>query len=297
MEPKQAKQLRLQLQKAVRALLKHGEVVRSKSGKKASLLEESEFISVQFTLRKTPDQGKNKAIRVEIPNTLYNPDDGYQMCLFVKDKDSATLRERFEKTPVNGLSKVIGLQKLRTDYNRFQDKKKLCSSYDLFLTDDSILPMMTKALGKEFFKKKKQPAAVRLTVKSLRKEIRRARDATYMFLGYGTCISIRAARTSFSEDEIVDNIMSVVEHASEKIPKKWKNIASILIKTPQSIALPVYNKLVDPEDTIIEIIPEKNGSSKKSNSKKKLSQLVKKKKRKAAKPEGSSSPAKKPKRK
>jgi ribosome biogenesis protein UTP30 len=91
--------------------------------------------------------------------------------------------------------------------------------------------------------------------------------------------------------------MSVVEHASEKIPKKWKNIASILIKTPQSIALPVYNKLVDPEDTIIEIIPEKNGSSKKSNSKKKLSQLVKKKKRKAAKPEGSSSPAKKPKRK
>jgi ribosome biogenesis protein UTP30 len=238
MEPKQAKQLRLQLQKAVRALLKHGEVVRSKSGKKASLLEESEFISVQFTLRKTPDQGKNKAIRVEIPNTLYNPDDGYQMCLFVKDKDSATLRERFEKTPVNGLSKVIGLQKLRTDYNRFQDKKKLCSSYDLFLTDDSILPMMTKALGKEFFKKKKQPAAVRLTVKSLRKEIRRARDATYMFLGYGTCISIRAARTSFSEDEIVDNLMSVVEHATEKIPKKWKYIASIIIKTPQSIALP-----------------------------------------------------------
>ena len=35
----------------------------------------------------------------------------------------------------------------------FKAKRKLCSSYDLFLCDGSILPMTTKALGKEFFKK------------------------------------------------------------------------------------------------------------------------------------------------
>ena len=49
------------------------------------------------------------------------------------------------------------------------------------------------------------------------------------------------------ESEIVENIMAVIEGASEKVPKKWKNIQALHIKTPDSVALPIYNKLEEAE--------------------------------------------------
>tara|TARA_E500000178_G_C16856367_1_gene677557 strand:- start:84 stop:971 length:888 start_codon:yes stop_codon:yes gene_type:complete len=237
--------IKMQTTKAVSALVKYV------NGKKTSnnLFEEDTFVTLIITLRRTPDSGKNKPIRLTIPHSLYNSESGdYQMCLFVKDKDASKLKQRFEATPVTGLTQVIGLQKLRTDYQQYKAKRKLCSSYDLFLCDGSILPMMTKALGKEFFKKKKQPVPVRLEVNNLKKEIGRARDATYMYVGFGTALGIRSARLSFDENQIVENIMAIIEGAGEKVPRKWKNIQAMHIKTPNSVALPIYNKLEADEE-------------------------------------------------
>ena len=42
---------------------------------------------------------------------------------------------------------VIGLQELREGYARNQKRRELLGSYDLFMCDDRILPMMGKALG------------------------------------------------------------------------------------------------------------------------------------------------------
>ncbi len=46
----------------------------------------------------------------------------------------------------------MSLDRLRREYKEFKDRRELLSQYDLFLCDDRILPMMTKALGKAFFK-------------------------------------------------------------------------------------------------------------------------------------------------
>ena len=191
------------------------------------------------------------------------------MCLFVKDRDAAKLKERFEAKPVDGLTQVIGLQKLRTDYRQFKAKIKLCRSYDFFLCDDSILPMMTKALGKEFFKKKKQPVPVRLTANNLKKQIGRARDATYMYLGFGPSLGIRAARLAFEENQIVENIMAVIKSVGEKVPRKWKNIQALYIKTPNSVALPIYSKLEEEADLDDEEEEIESKSTKQTENKKK----------------------------
>jgi len=50
---------------------------------------------------------------------------------------------------------VIGISKLRKKYIPYEAKRNLCDSYDLFLTDERVLPLLTKALGKYFFEKKK----------------------------------------------------------------------------------------------------------------------------------------------
>lgn len=37
---------------------------------------------------------------------------------------------------------------LRKNYTRYKDRRQLCSSYDAFFSDDRILPMMPRLLGK-----------------------------------------------------------------------------------------------------------------------------------------------------
>jgi ribosome biogenesis protein UTP30 len=50
---------------------------------------------------------------------------------------------------------IIGFRKLRKNYKTFEAKRKLAQSYTMFLADDSIIPMLSKYLGKEFFSRKK----------------------------------------------------------------------------------------------------------------------------------------------
>lgn len=46
------------------------------------------------------------------------------------------------------MKKVIGLQRLREKHDSHSSRLLLLKSYDLFLADDRILPMLSKALGK-----------------------------------------------------------------------------------------------------------------------------------------------------
>ncbi len=103
-----------------------------------------------------------------LPHPLLSPE-GAEICLFVKDhlgeghKAAKKRLEGFERK--GGIAKVVGLSKLRTKYESHEAKRELCKLYDLFLADERILPSLPKLIGKSFFKKKKQPIPVDLTVK------------------------------------------------------------------------------------------------------------------------------------
>ena len=45
-----------------------------------------------------------------------------------------------------------------------------------------------------------------------------------------------------SKGKLEENVAAVIKNAASCIPQKWANIASISVKTGQSVALPVYNK-------------------------------------------------------
>jgi hypothetical protein len=95
--------------------------------------------------------------RREIPNPIYSQE-AAEVCLFVKDHDGTGHKEakaRVRSIENSGVQKVIGLTKLKANYFTFEQKRKLCDSYELFLADDRILPSLPKLLGKSFFKKKK----------------------------------------------------------------------------------------------------------------------------------------------
>jgi ribosome biogenesis protein UTP30 len=51
-----------------------------------------------------------------------------------------------------------------------------------------------------------------------------------------------AGNTGMPLKNLVDNVVAIAENAVDKIPRKWANIRSIAIKTPESQSLPFYNK-------------------------------------------------------
>ena len=111
------------------------------------------------------------------------------VCLLTKDPQS-TYKPLVGSVPE--IAKVIGVTKLGTKFKGFEAKRALCASYDFFLADDSIIPMLPKKLGKTFFLKKKQPVAVDLSGKSeerWKREINKAlHNYTYMFRNFGSCL-------------------------------------------------------------------------------------------------------------
>ena len=98
---------------------------------------------------------------------LTSPDGSVEetdICLFVKDSSLAWIKD-FLKS--NGLTHVtpLSLTKLRSDHSAYSQKRLLLQSYDFFLADSRILPMLSKCLGKAFFGAKKQPVPVDITRK------------------------------------------------------------------------------------------------------------------------------------
>lgn len=124
----------------------------------------------------------------------------------------------------------MSLSKVRRHFGRFEDKRKLCASYDFFLADDRIIPMLAKPLGKVFFAKKKQPVPVNLKDGNVGECIKRARDSTHMFLSQGPCIAVRIAHTKMEMDAIVENIAAGIRNCIQDIPRNWNNIQAIYIK-------------------------------------------------------------------
>jgi len=232
-----------QVVKATTALIKHIENTKQNEAekkKKTALWQEDDVILLMLTLKKVPEKERTKPYRISIPYPLYGTDT--EICVLVKDPQG-DYKKKFEEQNVK-VAKTIGVSKLRTNYKPFESKRQLCGSYDLFLADSRIIPLLPKLLGKTFFKKKKQPIPVDLKGKDLQREITKARMSTYLYLsGNGTCIAVRIARTKYSIDQIVQNITVGLSHIVENIPKKWKNIQSIHIKTSDSVALPIYNSL------------------------------------------------------
>jgi hypothetical protein len=45
-----------------------------------------------------------------------------------------------------------------------------------------------------------------------------------------------------SAEKLAENIAEIAKNAVPKIPHKWSNVQNISIKTPESVALPIYNK-------------------------------------------------------
>ncbi|PON70532.1 Ribosomal protein [Parasponia andersonii] len=233
------------VEKAVKALLKWR---NSKSQiQKPQLLDEDEFVYLVLTLKKIPPRDRINAHKVPLPHSLLS--ESSELCLIIDDrsksnltKDDAAKKISSEGIPV---SKVLRLSKLKSDYQPFESKRKLCDSYDVFLADKRVVPLLPRLLGKQFFKKKKIPVPVDLRHKNWKEQIERACGSALLFLRTGTCSVVRVAKASMGSEAIVENVVAAVNGIVEIVPRKWGNVRSFHVKLLESLALPIYQALPD----------------------------------------------------
>merc|ERR1712216_376566 len=254
--------------RAVEALLDYTTKKREKAEKK-QLVETPDPVMVMMAMKKIPEKDSKKPILIKLDHPIFRDEDT-KICLFVKDPQR-DVKDMIEKDGITGIEKVMGISKLRDRYKQYEDKRQLCNSFDLFLADDAVVPLLPRLLGKTFFQKKRQPIPVSFrSGEKLAKVLQRARDSTCFYPGWGACSAVKVGRTDFEAHEIVANVERVVSAMVENIPKKWSNVQSIHLKTHDSVALPIFNNL--PNQTLR--ISAKPGTAKKKPAEEKPAKTV-----------------------
>ncbi|ODQ55589.1 ribosomal protein L1, partial [Saitoella complicata NRRL Y-17804] len=190
------------------------------------------------------DKKKLKPSRIALAHSLY-PEGVTSVCLLVKDPQR-TYKDLVEEAGLGDLvQRVIGVGKLKAKWKTYEKRRQLRDTHDLFLADDRVVPLLPALLGKVFLEKKRNPVPISLsgaeTAEQLKKEIRRATNATYVHLAPGTVTSIKVGTTGMPAEHVAANIEKVVEALVEKyVSGGWKGIRRFDIKTAESASLPVW---------------------------------------------------------
>ncbi|NXJ90430.1 RL1D1 protein, partial [Corythaixoides concolor] len=253
-----------QVRKAVEALLAFA---RSKAKGKALLLNEGENVQLLVTVWKVPRAAQ--VIKIPLPHGI-RPETA-EVCLFTKDEPNLSAeqtenlyRKLLIQNGIRSISQIIPYKTLKKEYKLFEAKRRLLNRFDLFLSDDRIRRLLPSHLGKHFYERKKVPLSVNLKAKNLAKELQKhIQGTTLPVTNKGCCYTARIGHTGMKADEIVDNVIAAAEVIAKKLPKNWKNVKILHLKTNKSVALPIFTANISNLDEL-----DRQPSSKKKEIKK-----------------------------
>lgn len=258
------------------------------------------------------DKHRLKPSKIAVPHSL-NQNENATICLITTDPQRAVKNAiadpTFPKPLSSRITTVIGLTKLLARYKSFEQKRQLLSEHDIFLADDRIVSRLPKALGKVFYKgTSKRPIPINIAPRNeskeknikkngavkvpkderqaavaepavVAKEIEKALACVPVSLSPGYNIAVRIGLETFSADQLRDNVTAATAAIIDKhVVSGWRNVKSIHIKSPTSIALPVWlaeDLFIENTKTAVEGEPTDNSQSKE------IEDSSKKRKRKA----------------
>jgi len=261
---------RAQVKNAVLALQAF---IKSK-GSECLLLDESEPISLMFTLWKIPR--KEQTIRIPLPHGIRK--DNGEVCLFTRDEPNMTSEQatRFYKKllaerGVKQVTEIIPYKVLKTEYKSFEAKRRLLGNFDLFLSDARIRRLLPSHIGKHFYESKKAPLSVNMQAKTLGRDMDRLIQGSTLTVGKkGPCCMARVAHSGMTADEIEENVSTAVQTIVAKLNmiEKSKVLKVIHLKSQTSVALPIYTSDLS-HLTILEEARQQNFDAKRKPKKKK----------------------------
>lgn len=246
--------------------------------------------------------------KIKVPHSL-NKSDNLSICIITADPQRAVKNAVADPSFPPHLSaridKIIGFSKLKARFHAFEAKRQLRDEFDIFLADERIAPRLVGELGKTFYKSstkrpipvvlaqtdkdengkrikaplprkttpKDEKVALVASPKIIAAEIERAIDCVPVSLKPGANVSVRIGLASFTPAQLSENMKAVADAIIEKhVVKGWRNVKSIMVKSPTSTALPIWladEMWVDEEriikEELIKAEPEKTEKKRKRN--------------------------------
>ncbi|XP_010131453.1 PREDICTED: ribosomal L1 domain-containing protein 1, partial [Buceros rhinoceros silvestris] len=210
-----------------------------------------------------------------------------EVCLFTKDEPNLSAeqtenlyRKLLIQNGIRSVSQIISYKTLKNEYKQFEAKRRLLNRFDLFLSDERIRRLLPSHLGKHFYERKKVPLSVNLKARNLAKEIHKHLQGTTLpVTNKGCCYTARIGHTGMKADEILENIIAAADVIAKKLPKKWKNVKILHLKTLKSVALPIFTANISNLDELdsqpsLKKKEGKNKKPKKAAKKRKSSQAT-----------------------
>jgi len=177
-------------------------------------------------------------VMIPLPNPMY--DEKSEVCFLCKDPQKKWKEMLLQTHPVPGITKVIGLDKLKRNYKNLEAKRALADSFDLFLCDRNIAEMMPKILGKTFYQKKnKIPVPVKM-LQDPKPMLEKAIKGTPMRIPSGPCIGIKFGFCGMTEEQLVANAIAVIRGVVANVVDN--PIQSITVQATDAPALPVWRR-------------------------------------------------------
>ncbi|KAI9728253.1 MAG: hypothetical protein M1834_007746 [Cirrosporium novae-zelandiae] len=223
------------------------------------------------TKRHILDKTRLKPSKIKLPHS-YNTSPTSTICLITTDPQRAVKDvisdPTFPPELASRITRVVGLQKIRTKYKSFESRRSLRDEHDIFLADDRIITRLPHFLGKIFYKTSKKPFPVALasldrdsdgkrikreknpqkaeprglkTPAQIAKEIETTLGTAAVFLSPSVTTAVKVGHAKFSPKQLEENVAAVVnEMVGRFVPKKWRNVKSIHIKGANTMALPIW---------------------------------------------------------
>ncbi|NXE47088.1 RL1D1 protein, partial [Casuarius casuarius] len=184
--------------------------------------------------------------------------DTAEVCLFTKDEPDLSAeqtenmyRKLLTQSGITSVSQIISYKTLRKEYKPFEAKRRLLNRFDLFLSDDRIRRLLPSHLGKHFYRSKKAPLSVNLKASNLAKELHKHIQGTVLpVTNKGCCYTARIGHTGMKADEILENVIAAADVIAKKLPKNWKNVKILHLKTAKSVALPIFTSQISNLDEL-----------------------------------------------
>nr|XP_018905330.1 PREDICTED: ribosomal L1 domain-containing protein 1-like [Bemisia tabaci] len=232
-------------------------LIKSKSKKKSLFNEDNHQILLQITCVKVPDVKCTGILRPKLPNSLVTKSS--DVCLITADLRKGVKIDheptvRYYNQVLNRhncdslIKQIVPFRQIRAEYSTYEMKRKFSNMYDFYLADGRISERLVKQLGKPFFKNRKFPIPVKFD-DNVGENIKTALHRSHLLVdGKGQTSIMQVGHSGMKIAQIAENVVAVADFLAEKYPGGWSNVRSLHIKTPNSKAVPVFYRLISPND-------------------------------------------------
>ncbi|MEA2089747.1 MAG: 50S ribosomal protein L1 [Thermoproteota archaeon] len=164
---------------------------------------------------------------VELPHAL---EKGNKICVIA----SGELALKAEKAGADAVIKRAELEALAGDKKK---QKKLSKSYDFFIAEAPMMPLIGKILGPVLGPKGKMPTPVPPTV-DIAQRLQKYKKAVRVRMRHQSILQCCVGTENMQNERIVENIQAVIGRIERKLEKGLLNVQSVYIKTTMGPPVP-----------------------------------------------------------